>query len=105
MRALATIVDGRGQIFANNCQLICVEIDRCDHQSALREAHGAGSAATELDPRLLQLEQAFERIGHRTEAILQLFAQRADVGELRAPAIRRCSSIFACSYMTYSLGT
>ena len=81
-RALATIVDGRGKIFTNNCNLFCVELDRGDHQAALSEAHRARSAAPKFESCLLQLHQSFKRFGHWTEAVLEFVAKRADVREL-----------------------
>ena len=59
-----------------------VEVDRRDRQPAAAEADGARAGLAELDPRLLQVDEVDQRLGHRAEAVLELVAQRDQLGDL-----------------------
>ena len=87
---------------AARCAAPRVELDRRDRQPAAAEADRARAGLAELDARLLQREQVLQRLGHRAEAVLELLAQRAEVGDLAragdrgggrrsSPARRGCS--------------
>jgi len=70
----AGFVDGLGQALAQGLRPPRVELDRGHRQAAPGEVHRAGPRPAELDPRVLELDQVLERLGQRSEAVLELLA-------------------------------
>src|SRR3954467_1039505 len=59
-----------------------VQIDRRDGETAAPERHRARPRLAELDARLLQRDEVLERLWERAEAVLELLAQRLQLGDL-----------------------
>src|SRR5919201_5499249 len=63
-----------------------IQLDRGHSQPIAPERHRPRPRPPQLDPGLLERQQVRQRLGHRTEAILQLVAQRRQLGHLAGGA-------------------
>ena len=74
-----------------------VEVDRRHGQPAAAEAHRAGAGLAELDPRLLQADEVDQRVGDGPKRSSSSSRSTPRSATSRAAAIRRWTSILACS--------
>src|SRR4051794_6979612 len=79
---LARFVQRLGHLLLQALGAFGVEIDRRDGEPAAPERHRAGAGLAELDARLLQRDEVLERLRERAEAVLELLAQRLQLGHL-----------------------
>src|SRR3954454_8815388 len=82
---LARFVQRLGHLLLQALGALGVEIDRRDGEPAAPERHRASARLAELDARLLQRQEVLERLGERAEAVLELLAQRLQLGDLARP--------------------
>src|SRR4051794_24826788 len=82
---LARLVQRLGDLLLQALGALGVEIDRRDGEPAAAERHRPRPGLAELDARLLERDEVLERVGDRAEAVLELLAQRPELGDL-APA-------------------
>src|SRR3954451_7002490 len=78
---LARFVERLGDLLLEALRPLGVEIDRRDREPAAAERHRAGPRLAELDARLLERDEVLERVGDRAEAVLELLAQSAELGD------------------------
>src|SRR3954453_3204728 len=79
---LPRLVERFGDLLLEAPGAFGVEVDRRDREPAAAERDRAGACLSELDPRLLQGDQVVERRRDRAEAVLELLAQRPELGDL-----------------------
>src|SRR4051812_5248828 len=82
---LARFVQRLGHLLLQALGALGVEIDRRDGEPAAPERHRASARLAELDARLLQRQEVLERLRERAEAVLELLAQRLQLGDLARP--------------------
>src|SRR3954470_7636026 len=79
---LARLVQRLGDLLLQALGALGVEIDRRDGEPAAAERHRPRPGLAELDARLLERDEVLERVGDRAEAVLELLAQRPELGDL-----------------------
>src|SRR3954468_15376023 len=78
---LARLVQRLGDLLLQALGALGVEIDRRGGERAAAERHRAGPRLAELGARLLERDEVLERVGDRAEAVLELLAQSAELGD------------------------
>src|SRR5919205_884762 len=78
---LARLVQRLGDLLLQALGAFGVEIDRRDGEPAPPERARPCPRLAELDPRLLEGDEVLERLRDRAEAVLELLAQAAELGD------------------------
>src|SRR3954466_4370285 len=79
---LARLVERLGDLLLQALGAFGVEIDRRDGAPAAAERHRPPAGLAELDAGLLERDEVLERVRDRAEAVLELLAQRPELGHL-----------------------